>query len=144
MIMKKIFAFLLVAVFCFGALSCNRDIVPDGADTLSVRVALTPDPGIIPAAGTSFDAVAVVHQGLNLNVDWTVSVDGDAAWVSVDKKKLSSSFTGTYGGDDREVEQDGISCTVAPNLSGKKRSVTIRFTTANGGSAVYMLNQSAK
>ncbi|MBQ9462127.1 MAG: hypothetical protein IJU68_00530 [Bacteroidales bacterium] len=142
--MKKIFAIVLSAVLCLGAVSCNKDAVPEGADTLTVRVALTPDPGTVPAAGASFDAVAIVHQGVNLNVDWEVSVDGDVAWISLQKTTLKTQFVGTYAGDDKEVEQPGISCTVAANLTGKKRSATIRFTTANGASAVYVLNQSAK
>lgn len=142
--MKKIFAIILAAVLGLGLVSCNKDLVPDGADTMSVRVALTPDPGVIPAAGASFEAVVIVHQGLTLNVDWTASIDTDPAWISMEKTTIKTQYTGTYAGDDREVEQRGVSCTVAPNLTGKKRSATIRFTTANGASAVYVLNQSAK
>jgi hypothetical protein len=142
--MKKIFAIILAAALALGLVSCKKDIIPDGADTMSVRVAVSPEPGVVPAAGATFEAVVVVHQGISLDVDWTPSVDNDLAWVSLEKTTVKTQFTGTYAGDDREVEQRGISCTVAANLTGKKRSATLRFTTADGASAVYVLNQAAK
>ncbi len=142
--MKKIFAIVAVALFCMGAVSCQENVIPDGADTNSVRLSVSPDPGAVPAAGADFDAVVIVHQGISLNVDWTVSVDGEPAWISVTPKQITTSFTGTYAGDDVDVVQNGIGCTVAPNLTGKKRSATLRFTVANGASAVYTITQSAK
>lgn len=141
--MKKIFA-LLFAALCLSAVSCDKNLVPDGADTNSVRMSLTPEPGNIPVSGGGFEAVVIVHQGLNLNVDWTVSVDGDPAWVSVSTKDITTHFTGTYAGDDADVVQKGIDCTVAANLSGKKRSAVLRFTVANGASVTYTINQNAK
>lgn len=140
--MKKILAIVAVALACLGMVSCNENILPDGADTNSVRLSVSPEPGTIPAAGADFEAVVIVHQGVSLNVDWTVSVDGEPAWLSVSTKQITTSFTGTYAGDDTEVVQNGILCTVAPNLTGKKRSATLRFTVANGASAVYTINQS--
>ena len=142
--MKKIFAIILTAAFCFGAVSCNKDVIPDGADTTTLRISVTPDPGTVPAAGTEFDAVVVVNQGVSFSVPWTVSVDGDVAWVSVSPKDITTQFTGTYAGDDTELVQKGINCVVAPNLTGKKRSVNLRFTVENGSSTVYTINQSAK
>lgn len=140
--MKKILAIVAVALACLGMVSCNENILPDGADTNSVRLSVSPEPGTIPAAGADFEAVVIVHQGVSLNVDWTVSVDGEPAWLSVSTKQITTSFTGTYAGDDTEVVQNGILCTVAPNLTGKRRSATLRFTVANGASAVYTINQS--
>ena len=141
--MKKIFT-ILAAALCICAVSCEKNIIPDGADTNSVRMSLTPDPGSIPVSGSSFEAVVIVHQGISLNVDWTVSVDGDPAWVSVSPKDITTHFTGTYAGDDADVVQKGIDCTVAANLTGKRRSAVLRFTVANGASVTYTLNQNAK
>ena len=136
---------IAAAALCMVVLSCSKDgDFPDGADMSSIRVALTPDPGVVPAAGAEFESVAIVHYGPLLNQPWTVSVDGDPAWVSISVKKITTQFVGTYAGDDVEVIQDGISCVVAPNLTGKKRNVNIRFTVADGASAVYTLYQSAK
>lgn len=142
--MKKIVSIIAAAALCLGLVSCNKDLIPDGADTTTVRVSVTPDPGTIPAAGGSFEAVVVVNQGLDLDVDWTVSVDGNPDWVSVSTKKITTHFVGTYAGDDQDVEQNGIACTVSANLTGKKRVAVIRFTTSNGWSDIYTLNQSAK
>ena len=88
--------------------------------------------------------MVIVHQGLSLNVDWTVSVDGDPAWISVSPKDVTTHFTGTYAGDDMDMVQKGIDCTVAANLTGKKRSANLRFTVANGTSIIYTITQSAK
>ena len=113
--MKKIFA-IFFAALCLSAVSCDKNLVPDGADTNSLRMSLTPEPGNIPVSGSGFEAVVIVHQGLNLNVDWTVSVDGDPAWVSVSTKDITTHFTGTYAGDDADVVQKGIDCTVGQNV----------------------------
>lgn len=147
-IMKQIFAIIATAVFCFSTLSCTKDALitdyPEGADMTSIRIALTPDPGAIPAAGAEFEAVAIVHQGPMLNCPWEVSVDGDPAWVSVQKKDITTKFVGTYAGDDMDVVQKGISCIIAPNLTGKKRSFNLRFTLKDGASVIYTINQKAK
>ncbi len=140
--MKKIFAIIALAVLCAGAVSCVKNVIPDGADTKSLRMSLSPDPGAVPAAGADFDAVVIVHQGITLNVPWTVSVDGDVSWISVSKKDITTHFTGTYAGDDVDVVQPGISCVVAANLTGKKRTVNLRFTVEDGSSIVYTLIQS--
>ena len=144
-VMKRIIAIIAAAALCLLTLSCSKDkLYPDGADMNSLRVALTPDPGVVPAAGADFESVVVVHYGPVLNCPWEVSVDGDPAWVSVQNKDITTQFTGTYAGDDTEVVQKGISCVVAPNLTGKKRTVNLRFTIYNGASIVYTLTQSAK
>lgn len=135
---------MLAGVFCIGTVSCTQNTIPDGADTMSVRIAVSPEPGSIPAAGTDFEAVVIMHQGPALNVPWTVSVDGNPAWISVETKTITTHFVGTYNGDDQDVDQTGISCTVAPNLTGKKRSASLRFTAENGASTVYVINQAAK
>ena len=143
--MKKIFAIALAAVLCLGLFSCTKDGgFPDGADLTSLRISLTPDPGTIPVTGAEFEAAVVVHQGPNLDVPWQVSVDGDPSWVTVSKIRYKSQFTGTYSGDDVEVEKDGIACAVLPNSTGKKRSANIRFTVADGRSIIRTINQAAK
>ena len=38
------------------AATCDKDLNMDGADTTSLRVSVTPAPGTISAAGTSFTA----------------------------------------------------------------------------------------
>ena len=142
--MKKIFIIIASAILCLGAVSCNKNIIPEGADTTTLRIAVSPDPGTIPAAGGEFEAVVVVNQGMSQSVAGTLSVDGEPAWVSVSVKDITTHFTGTYAGDDMDVVQKGISCVIAPNLTGKKRSVNLRFTLADGSSIVYPINQSAK
>lgn len=135
---------MLAAVFCFALASCSSDASLEGADLNGVRISLSPAPGTIPAAGADFEAVVIMHQGPYLNVPWTVSIDGDTAWILLETKTITTHFVGTYAGDDKDVEQTGISCTVAPNLTGKKRSATLRFTAQNGASTVYVINQAAR
>lgn len=139
--MKKIFNIFFVAAALLALAACNKDEYPEGADLTSLRVALTPDPGTIPAAGKTFEAVVIVAQGPNTSVEWTASVDFEPDWVTLSEKEISSDFVGTYGGDDRTVTQKGISVTVSPNTSGIKRTATLRFTTKDGGSISYVLNQ---
>ena len=67
---------LLLLLPLLGLLSCNKEEFPEGADMSSVRVALTPDPGAIPAEGGSFEAAVVVNQGPSLDVPWELSIDG--------------------------------------------------------------------
>ncbi len=142
--MKKIFAIIAATVLCLASVSCNKEAFPAGSDKLSVRVSVTPDPGTIPAVGADFESVVAVNQGVERNVAWTVSVDGNPDWISLQTKTVKSSFVGTYAGDDKDLELDGIACNVSVNLTGKKRVAILRFTTANGASAVYTLTQSAK
>ncbi|MBO6168889.1 MAG: hypothetical protein J6O51_02850 [Bacteroidales bacterium] len=143
--MKKIFAIAIAAVLCLGTFSCTKDgAYPEGADMTSLRVSVTPDPGTVPAIGSEFEAAVVVHQGPVLDVAWNVSVDGNPDWITVKKIRYKSNFTGTYSGDDVEVEQDGIACAVLPNGTGKKRSANIRFTVDDGRSIIRTINQAAK
>ena len=75
-VMKRIFAIAFAVVLGLGLLSCNKEEFPEGADMSSVRVALTPDPGAIPAEGGSFEAAVVVNQGPSLDVPCTRMGDG--------------------------------------------------------------------
>ena len=75
-VMKKIFAIAFAAVLGLGVLSCSKEQFPEGTDMTSLRVALTPEPSAIPAAGGSFEAAVVVNQGPKLDVPWELSVDG--------------------------------------------------------------------
>ena len=142
--MKRIIGIIVSALICLGVLSCQKDGYPEGADLTSLRVAVVPAPSSIPAAGATFEAAVVVNQGPYRDVPWTVSVDGDLEWVSVTKIRYTSHFTGTYAGDDTDVEQDGISCTLSVNDTGRKRLANLRFTTADGRSIIYTVTQLAK
>ena len=142
--MKKILAIAFAVVLGLGVLSCSKEEFPQGADMTSLRVALTPEPSAIPAAGGTFEAAVVVNQGPKLDVSWDLSVDGNPGWIQVSKIRYKSQFTGTYSGDDVEVEQDGVSCTLSANTTGKKRIAILRFTVADGRSAIYTVTQSAK
>ncbi len=142
--MKKIFIIAFTALLSFGMLSCSKEEFPEGADLASVRAAMTPEPAAIPAAGGSFEAAVVVNQGPSLNVPWELSVDGNPNWITASKIRYKSQFTGTYSGDDVEVEHDGVSCTVSANTTGKKRTANLRFTVADGRSVIYTVTQSAK
>lgn len=139
--MKKIVNILFVAAALLALAACNKDAYPDGADLSSLRIALTPDPGTISASGKTFEAVVIVAQGPRTSVEWSASVDFEPDWITLSEKEISTEFVGTYGGDDRTLTQKGISVTVSPNTSGVKRSATLRFTTKDGGSISYTLNQ---
>jgi hypothetical protein len=143
-VMKKIFAIAFAAVLGLGVLSCSKEQFPEGTDMTSLRVALTPEPSAIPAVGGNFEAAVVVNQGPKLDVPWELSVDGTPGWVTASKIRYKSHFTGTYSGDDMDVEQDGVSCTLSANTTGKKRTVNLRFTVADGRSIIYTVTQSAK
>ena len=143
-VMKKIFAIAFAAVLGLCLLSCSKEQFPEGADLTSLRVALTPAPSAIAAAGGSFEAAVVVNQGPNLDVPWEVSIDGSPSWITVQKIRYKSQFTGTYAGDDMEVEQDGVACGVLPNSTGKKRTANLRFTVKDGRSIIYTITQAAK
>ena len=143
-VMKKIFVIAFAAILGLGMLSCTKEEFPEGADMTSLRVTLSPEPSAIPAAGGSFEAAVVVNQGPKLDVPWELSVDGSPSWIQVSKIRYTSHFTGTYNGDDVDVEQDGVSCTLSANETGKKRVVNLRFTVADGRSIIYSVTQSAK
>lgn len=143
--MKKIFATALAAVLCLGLFSCSKGTdFPDGSDMTTLRLSISPEPSAIPAAGATFEAAVVVNQGPYLDVAWEVSVDGKPDWVTVSKIRYTSNFTGTYNGDDAVVEQDGISCKISPNATGKKRTANLRFTVSDGRSIIRSINQAAK
>ena len=141
--MKKIIFRLLIATMALVAISaCNKEeYIPAKADLTSLRLSLTPDPGTIPATGRTFESAVVVARGIESSVDWNVSVDFAPDWVTVTKQSMTGSFTGTYGGDDRETSLQGIQVTVAPNETGARRTAFIRFTIADGGSISYTLTQ---
>ena len=66
---------LLILCALTAAVACQKDPNLDGADTTTLRVALTPAPATISAFGDVFTAAVVVNQGLDTDVPWTVSVD---------------------------------------------------------------------
>lgn len=143
-VMKKIFAIAFAAILALGVLSCSKEEFPEGTDMTSLRVSLTPEPAPIPAAGGSFEAVVIVNQGPKLDVPWEVVVDGSPSWVNVSKVRCKTHFSGTYNGDDMDLEQDGVSCSLSANTTGKKRTANLRFTVADGRSVIYTVSQSAK
>ncbi len=123
------------------AVACERDFNLDAADTTTLRVSLTPEPGMIVPGGTTFTAAVVVNQGLEFEVPWTVSVDHNPSWITVETTTLDKTFTGTYGGDDATYQVKGIKVTVAPNTTGAKRTANLRFTVADNSSIIYTINQ---
>jgi|BioPla2DNA2_1021312.scaffolds.fasta_scaffold03957_7 hypothetical protein len=132
----------LPVLFVLGmAVACDKDLNMDGADTTSLRVSVTPAPGTIPAAGTSFTAAVIVNQGQKFEVPWTVSVDNNPSWITVETTTLDRTFTGTYGGDDASYTVAGIKVTVSPNETGAKRMANLRFTVADNSSVIYTINQ---
>lgn len=142
-IMKKILSSIAVAVLlAAGLVSCSKDTLPAGADTSTIRISVTPDPGVIPASGANFEAAVIVNLGNEIDVDWDVTVDFEPSWISVVKTEVSSEFAGTYAGDDKTVTLPGISAFVNPNDSGLKRKANLRFTTKDGSSVVYVITQS--
>ena len=122
-------------------IACEKDVNMGAADTTSLRVSLTPAPGTIVAAGDSFTAAVVVNQGTKFEVPWTVSVDHNPSWVSVETTTLDKTFTGTYVGDESTYQVKGIKVTVAPNTTGAKRMANLRFTVADNSSVIYTINQ---
>ena len=141
--MKKNIIKWALFLLCFAgmAVACEKDLNLGAADTTSLRVSLTPAPGTIVAGGDSFTAAVVVNQGMQFEVPWTVSVDHNPSWISVETTTLDKTFTGTYGGDEATYQVKGIKVTVAPNTTGAKRSANLRFTVSDNSSIIYTINQ---
>lgn len=144
--MKRILSSVIIAaaaLLCFC--SCQKDEWMDGADlkTLTISYGLDGnrlDP--VPASGSTITKAVVVSQGaVNRDIDWTVSVDNEPEWVSVEKTTTTTQFIGTYAGDDRDVEHKAVIITVKANTSGAKRTAVIRFTVADGSSISTTLTQ---
>ena len=96
----------------------------------------------VPASGTTITKAVVVSQGsINRDIDWTVSVDNTPDWVSVEKTTKTTHFTGTYDGDDRDIEHKAVTINVKANTTGAKRTAVIRFTVADGSSISTTLTQ---
>lgn len=121
--------------------SCSKEEWPDGADLNSLRVALSPNPGTIPAAGKTFEAVVTVARGTDTSVSWDAEVDFAPDWISISEITIDKDFTGTFDGDDTTVSQKGLKVIVNANGTGKKRTASIRFTVKDGSSVSYTLTQ---
>lgn len=142
---KSIFIAIVLAGAALVSASCSKEVDLTAADTFSLRVSLTPEPGVIPVEGKTFTSSVVVAQGMNMQVEgWTVSVDNAPSWITVSKTRTTGSFVGTYAGDDATYDIDGIDVTVSANTTGAKRMANIRFTVPDGGSIIYTINQAAK
>lgn len=139
--MKRIFS-IIAALGCILSVASCSDEMPSGADLSSLRVALTPEPGVIPADGAVAACAVTVHEGANLGVDWDVSVDFAPEWVKVEKIDYDTEYSGVYEGDDRQLSVPGIRITVDENLSGVKRNAYLRFFVKDGGSVTYQISQS--
>lgn len=133
---------LAAMVALLSVASCSKEEWPDGADLNSLRVALSPDPGIIPAAGATFESVVTVGKGPETSVSWDVEVDFAPDWLTLDEVTIDKDFTGTFEGDDVTTSQHGIKVVVSANTTGKKRTASIRFTVKGGSSISYTLTQS--
>lgn len=144
--MKHIKNILLSAVAVCAALlavaACSKDEWPEGADLDTMRIALSPDPGVIPAAGATFESVVTVGKGPETSVSWDVEVDFAPDWLTLDEVNIEKPFVGTYEGDDVTTSQHGIKVVVSANTTGKKRTASIRFTVKDGSSISYTLTQS--
>lgn len=135
--MKKILLTLISLVCLF---SCAEKL-PEGADTSSLRVALTPAPEVFSGEYTVFSCAAVVCRGADINVPWTVSVDNNPDWISVEEITYEGAFTGTYDGDDRNTSNRGVKITVEENDSDSRRTAFMRFTLKDGSSVSYTIVQ---
>ena len=132
---------LLILCALTAAVACQKDPNLDGADTTTLRVALTPAPATISAFGDVFTAAVVVNQGLDTDVPWTVSVDLNPSWIHVEKTTVERTFTGTYGGDDATYTVGAVQVTVDANTTGAKRMANLRFTVDDQSSVIYTINQ---
>lgn len=135
--MKKILLILLSIACLF---SCSEKM-PEGADMSTLRVALTPAPGLFNAEHNVHSCAVVVCRGAEINVPWTVSVDNNPDWISVEEITYESSFSGTYEGDDRELSQKGVKITLEANQTDVKRTAYLRFTLSDGSSVSYAVVQ---
>ena len=133
--------FLLALCALVSAAACQKEGWPEGADLSGLRIALTPDPGVIPAAGIAdFETVVIVARGPETSVPWETAVDFAPDWLTVQKVSVKGKFVGTWAGDDRETIQDGIKLNVQAN-TGAKRTAVLRFTVSDGSSITYTLTQ---
>lgn len=144
--MKRIISIILIAaaaVLSFS--SCHKIEWEGGADLTTLSLSYDKDGNTLPAisaAGRTIERAVVINQGsIHHNVEWTVSVDNEPNWVSVEKIVVESSFSGTYEGDDRVVTLNGVKITVKPNGTGAKRTAVIRFTVQDGSSISTLLTQ---
>ena len=144
--MKHIKNILVSAAAVCAALlavaACSKDEWPEGADLDTMRIALSPDPGVIPAAGATFEAVVTVGKGPEKNISWDAEVDFAPDWLTLEEVNIEKPFVGTYEGDDVSTSQKGIKVVVSANATGKKRTASIRFTVKDGSSISYTLTQS--
>ena len=144
--MKRIISSIIIAAAAILSFSsCHKDDWKQGADlkTLTISYDLAGNSlDAFPATGSTITKAVVVSQGaINRDIDWTVSVDNAPDWVSVEKTTMTTHFTGTYDGDDRDVEHKAVTITVKANATGAKRTAVIRFTVADGSSISTILTQ---
>lgn len=138
---KTVIRIVLALCALLAAAACQKEGWPEGADLTSLRIALSPDPGVIPADGIAdFETVVIVARGPETSVPWNVSVDFTPDWLTLEKVSVTGQFIGTWEGDDRETVQDGIKLNVQAN-TGAKRTAVIRFTVSDGSSITYTLTQ---
>lgn len=144
--MKRIISAIIIAAAALMSFSsCQKEDWMGGADYKTLTISYDLDGNKLdpfPAGGSSITKAVVVSQGaVNRDIDWTVSVDNNPDWVSVEKTTVTTHFTGTYDGDDRDVEHKAVTITVNANNTGAKRSAVIRFTVADGSSISTTLTQ---
>lgn len=143
--MKKYISIIFAAALAvISAASCQKYEM-EGADYKSLSMSYDLDGNtlaVFPAAGKTVTKAVCINQGsIYRDIDWTVSVDNAPEWVSVEKTTVMTQFTGTYGGDDCEVEHKAVTITVKANETGAKRTAVIRFTVADGSSISTVLTQ---
>lgn len=139
--MKNKFRIFTLLLLTLGLAACQEKM-PEGADLKTLRVALTPAPEVFSNLGGVVACAAIVHEGPSLNQEWTVSVDNNPDWITVEKIDYDSSFSGTYEGDDKVVTVPGVRISVEANTSSVKRTAYLRFSVADGGSITYPVTQS--
>lgn len=136
---------IIGASLIFSLCSCEK-VEMGGADTKSLTISYDLDGNALPtfsAAASSITKAVVINQGgVKRDVDWEVAVDNNPSWVRVEKATVTNHFTGTYGGDDRDIELKGVVISVDANATGAKRTAVIRFTVADGSSISTPLTQS--
>lgn len=129
---------ILLSAACL--FSCTEKM-PEGADTSSLRVALSPAPEVFSAEYNVFSCAAVVCCGAEINVPWTVSVDNNPDWITVEEIDYDGMFTGTYADDDRQTSHKGVRITLEQNGTEARRTAFVRFTLEDGSSVSYSIVQ---